>query len=547
MTEKQEMSGNFIRTKLLRGVSMLADVVKITLGPRGRSVLIEKAGESPRVTRSGSSVSREIVLEDSLENIGAQMVKEVASQTIEEAGSGATVTTILAQAILKESVGLVAAGMSPIDVKRGIDIATNKAVEAIRAEARTADISNRIEAVSITASNGESEIGYLITEAFRRVGYEGVISVEPHLGQETIVDFVEGMQIERGYLSPYFVTNSEKMIGDFENCMILLYEKKISSIQPLTHILEAVLHKQCPLLIIAEDIEGEALATLVVNKIRGELKVSAIKAPGFGDRRTAMLHDIAVLTGGQVISDDMGMDLSRVTIEMLGNAARVTVTKDATTIIGGYGKKKEILSAIGLIRRQIEKTTSDYDREKLQERLAKLAGGVAIIRVGGITELDVKERVDHIENALNATRSALQEGVVAGGGVALFNAVKSLDELEGANSDQNAGIAVLRKALEAPLRQIAENAGVEGALVAEVVREAGDPNFGFNAHTKEYGNMFAMGVVDPAKAVRVALQNASSVAGLLIMTEGATLPGRPDVPLPDDWPTPKPRKGDQSA
>jgi chaperonin GroEL len=465
------------------------------------------------------SVAKEIELEDKFENMGAQMVKEVASRTNDEAGDGTTTATVLAQAIVKEGMKAVAAGMNPMDLKRGIDLATSKVVEAIKAASRPVNDSAEVAQVGTISANGEAEIGRQIAEAMQKVGNEGVITVEENKGLETETDVVEGMQFDRGYLSPYFVTNADKMVADLEDCLILLHEKKLSSLQPMVPLLEQVIQSQKPLLIIAEDVEGEALATLVVNKLRGGLKIAAVKAPGFGDRRKAMLQDIAILTGGQVISEDLGMKLENVGMDMLGRAKKVSITKDATTIVDGAGEKAEIEARVSQIRQQIEDTTSDYDREKLQERVAKLAGGVAVIRVGGMTEIEVKERKDRVDDALNATRAAVQEGIVVGGGVALVQAAKKLAGLEGVNSDQNAGIAIVRRALEAPLRQIAENAGVDGSVVAGKIRESSDAKFGYNAQTDEYGDMFKFGVIDPAKVVRTALEDASSIAGLLITTE----------------------------
>ncbi|MBC7154128.1 MAG: chaperonin GroEL [Rhodobacteraceae bacterium] len=507
------------RNRMLRGVNTLADAVKVTLGPKGRNVVIEKSFGAPRITKDGVTVAKEIELEDKFENMGAQMVKEVASRTNDEAGDGTTTATVLAQAIIKEGLKSVAAGMNPMDLKRGIDLATTKVVAAIKAASRPVSDSAEVAQVGTISANGEAEIGRQIADAMQKVGNEGVITVEENKGLETETDVVEGMQFDRGYLSPYFVTNSEKMIADLEDCYILLHEKKLSSLQPMVPLLESVIQSQKPLLIIAEDVEGEALATLVVNKLRGGLKIAAVKAPGFGDRRKAMLQDIAILTGGQVISDDLGMKLENVGIDMLGRAKKVSITKDETTIVDGAGEKAEIEARVAQIRQQIEDTTSDYDREKLQERVAKLAGGVAVIRVGGMTETEVKERKDRVDDALNATRAAVQEGIVVGGGVALIQAGKSLDGLKGINSDQDAGIAIVRKALEAPLRQIAENAGVDGSVVAGKIRESNDLKFGFNAQTEEYGDMFKFGVIDPAKVVRTALEDAASIAGLLITTE----------------------------
>jgi chaperonin GroEL len=507
------------RNRMLRGVNTLADAVKVTLGPKGRNVVLDKSFGAPRITKDGVSVAKEIELEDKFENMGAQMVKEVASRTNDEAGDGTTTATVLAQAIVKEGMKSVAAGMNPMDLKRGIDLATAKVVGAIKAAARPVNDSAEVAQVGTISANGEAEIGRQIADAMQKVGNEGVITVEENKGLETETDVVEGMQFDRGYLSPYFVTNSEKMIADLEDCMILLHEKKLSSLQPMVPLLESVIQSQKPLLIIAEDVEGEALATLVVNKLRGGLKIAAVKAPGFGDRRKAMLQDIAILTGGQVISEDLGMKLENVTVDMLGRAKRINISKDNTTIVDGAGEKAEIEARVAQIRTQIEETSSDYDREKLQERVAKLAGGVAVIKVGGMTEIEVKERKDRVDDALNATRAAVQEGIVVGGGVALVQAGKTLEGLKGFNSDQDAGITIVRRALEAPLRQIAQNAGVDGAVVAGKVRESTDPKFGFNAQTEEYGDMFKFGVIDPAKVVRTALEDAASVAGLLITTE----------------------------
>ena len=507
------------RDRMLRGVNILADAVKVTLGPKGRNVVIDKSFGAPRITKDGVTVAKEIELLDKFENMGAQMVKEVASRTNDEAGDGTTTATVLAQAIVKEGMKAVAAGMNPMDLKRGIDMATTKVVAAIKAAARPVKDSAEVAQVGTISANGEAEIGRQIADAMQKVGNEGVITVEENKGLETETTVVEGMQFDRGYLSPYFVTNADKMIADLEDAFILLHEKKLSSLQPMVPLLEAVIQSQRPLIIVAEDVEGEALATLVVNKLRGGLKIAAVKAPGFGDRRKAMLQDIAILTGGQVISDDLGMKLESVTIDMLGRAKKVSITKDNTTIVDGAGVKAEIEARVGQIRAQIEETTSDYDREKLQERVAKLAGGVAVIRVGGMTEVEVKERKDRVDDALNATRAAVQEGIVVGGGVALIQAGKVLEGMTGANSDQTNGINIVRRALEAPLRQIAQNAGVDGAVVAGKVRESKDKNFGFNAQTEEYGDMFKFGVIDPAKVTRTALEDAASVASLLITTE----------------------------
>ncbi|MGV6850276.1 MAG: chaperonin GroEL [Marinibacterium sp.] len=517
------------RDRMLKGVNILADAVKVTLGPKGRNVVLDKSFGAPRITKDGVTVAKEIELEDKFENMGAQMVKEVASRTNDEAGDGTTTATVLAQAIVREGMKSVAAGMNPMDLKRGIDLATAKVVEAIKAASREVKDSDEVAQVGTISANGETEIGKQIADAMQKVGNEGVITVEENKGLETETDVVEGMQFDRGYLSPYFVTNADKMTAELEDCMILLHEKKLSSLQPMVPLLESVIQSQKPLLIIAEDVEGEALATLVVNKLRGGLKIAAVKAPGFGDRRKAMLQDIAILTGGQVISEDLGMKLENVTMDMLGSAKKVQITKDETTIVDGAGDKAEIEARVSQIRAQIEETTSDYDREKLQERVAKLAGGVAVIRVGGMTEVEVKERKDRVDDALNATRAAVQEGVIVGGGVALVQAAKALDGVSGANSDQDAGVAIVRRALEAPLRQIAENAGVDGAVVAGKVRESSDVAFGFNAQTEEYGDMFSFGVIDPAKVTRTALEDAASIAGLLITTE-AMVADKPEKP-----------------
>ncbi|MFT4621003.1 MAG: chaperonin GroEL [Sulfitobacter sp.] len=507
------------RDKMLKGVNILANAVKVTLGPKGRNVVIDKSFGAPRITKDGVTVAKEIELEDKFENMGAQMVKEVASRTNDEAGDGTTTATVLAQAIVQGGLKSVAAGMNPMDLKRGINLATTKVVEEIKAASRPVNDSAEVAQVGTISANGEADIGQQIADAMQKVGNEGVITVEENKGLETETDVVEGMQFDRGYLSPYFVTNADKMIVELEDAVFLLHEKKLSSLQPMVPLLESVIQSQKPLVIISEDVEGEALATLVVNKLRGGLKIAAVKAPGFGDRRKAMLQDLAILTGGQVISDDLGMKLESVTMDMLGSAKKITITKDETTIVDGGGEKAEIEARVAQIRGQIEETTSDYDREKLQERLAKLAGGVAVIRVGGMTEIEVKERKDRVDDALNATRAAVQEGIVVGGGVALIQAGKILDGLKGENSDQDVGIAIVRKALEAPLRQIAENSGVDGSVVVGKIRESDDLTFGFNAQTEEYGDMFKFGVIDPAKVVRTALQDAASIAGLLITTE----------------------------
>jgi chaperonin GroEL len=519
MGAKQLKFNTDARNRLLKGVDLLADAVRVTLGPKGRNVILDKSFGAPRITKDGVTVAKEIELEDKFENMGAQMVREVASRTNDEAGDGTTTATVLAQAIVREGMKSVAAGMNPMDLKRGIDKAVQVVVEDIKAQARTVSGSDEVAQVGTISANGEEAIGRQIADAMQKVGNEGVITVEENKGFETETEVVEGMQFDRGYLSPYFITNADKMIAELEDALILLHEKKLSSLQPMVPLLESVIQTGKPLLIIAEDVDGEALATLVVNKLRGGLKVAAVKAPGFGDRRKAMLQDIAILTGGQVISDDLGMKLENVGLDMLGKARKVSITKDETTIVDGAGEKAEIEGRVAQIRTQIDETTSDYDKEKLQERLAKLAGGVAVIRVGGASEIEVKERKDRVEDSLNATRAAVQEGVVVGGGVALVRASKKLDGLTGDNPDQTAGIAIVRKALQSPLRQIAENAGVDGSVVAGKVMDSTDAAFGFNAQTEEYGDMFKFGVIDPAKVVRTALQDAASVAGLLITTE----------------------------
>jgi chaperonin GroEL len=519
MGAKQVKFNTDARNRLLKGVDILADAVKVTLGPKGRNVILDKSFGAPRITKDGVTVAKEIELEDKFENMGAQMVREVASRTNDEAGDGTTTATVLAQAIVREGMKSVAAGMNPMDLKRGIEQAVAVVVEDIKKQARTVSGSDEVAQVGTISANGEEAIGRQIADAMQKVGNEGVITVEENKGFETETEVVEGMQFDRGYLSPYFITNADKMLADLEDAVILLHEKKLSSLQPMVPLLEAVIQSQKPLLIVAEDVDGEALATLVVNKLRGGLKVAAVKAPGFGDRRKAMLQDIAVLTGGQVISEDLGMKLENVGLDMLGKARKISITKDETTIVDGHGEKSEIEARVAQIKQQIEETTSDYDREKLQERLAKLAGGVAVIRVGGASEVEVKERKDRVDDALNATRAAVQEGVVVGGGVALVQASKKLAGLEGANPDQTAGISIVRKALQSPLRQIAENAGVDGSVVAGKIMESNDPAFGFNAQTEEYGDMYKFGVIDPAKVVRTALQDAASVAALLITTE----------------------------
>tara|TARA_B110000444_G_scaffold78223_1_gene73968 strand:- start:1259 stop:2911 length:1653 start_codon:yes stop_codon:yes gene_type:complete len=507
------------RDRMLRGVNTLANAVKVTLGPKGRNVVLDKSFGAPRITKDGVTVAKEIELDDKFENMGAQMVKEVASRTNDEAGDGTTTATVLAQAIVKEGTKSVAAGMNPMDLKRGIDLAVKKVVSELIAASRPVSDSAEVAQVGTISANGEEEIGSQIADAMQKVGNEGVITVEENKGLETETDVVEGMQFDRGYLSPYFVTNADKMTVELEDALILLHEKKLSSLQPMVPLLETVIQSGKPLVIISEDVDGEALATLVVNKLRGGLKIAAVKAPGFGDRRKAMLQDLAILTGGQVISEDLGMKLENVGMDMLGTAKKISITKDETTIVDGAGEKAEIEARVAQIRGQIEETSSDYDREKLQERLAKLAGGVAVIRVGGNSEVEVKERKDRVDDALNATRAAVQEGVIVGGGVALIQAGNALDKLKGANSDQNAGIGIVKRALESPLRQIAENAGVDGAVVAGKVRESNDKAFGFNAQTEEYGDMFKFGVIDPTKVVRTALEDAASIAGLLITTE----------------------------
>ena len=519
MAAKEVKFNTDARDRMLKGVNILADAVKVTLGPKGRNVVIDKSFGAPRITKDGVTVAKEVELSDKFENMGAQLVKEVAARTNDEAGDGTTTATVLAQAIIKEGLKSVAAGLNPMDLKRGIDQATAKVVETLKAASRPVADSAEVAQVGTISANGEEFIGKQIAEAMQRVGNEGVITVEENKGMETEVEVVEGMQFDRGYLSPYFVTNPDKMVADLEDALILLHEKKLSSLQPMVPLLESVIQSGKPLLIIAEDVEGEALATLVVNKLRGGLKIAAVKAPGFGDRRKAMLQDIAILTGGQVISEDLGMKLENVTIDMLGKAKKVSINKDNTTIVDGAGEKAEIEARVSQIRQQIEETTSDYDREKLQERVAKLAGGVAVIRVGGATEVEVKERKDRVDDALNATRAAVQEGVIVGGGVALVQATKALEGLKGANADQDVGISIIRRALEAPLRQISENSGVDGAVVAGKIRESDSTSFGFNAQTEEYGDMFKFGVIDPAKVTRTALENAASVAGLLITTE----------------------------
>ncbi len=507
------------RDKMLRGVEVLSNAVKVTLGPKGRNVVIEKSYGSPRITKDGVTVAKEIELSDKFENMGAQMVREVASKTSDVAGDGTTTATVLAASIVREGAKSVAAGMNPMDLKRGVDMAVAEVVKDIEARAKKVKSSEEIAQVATISSNGDTSIGQMIAQAMKKVGNEGVITVEEAKTAETELDVVEGMQFDRGYLSPYFITNAEKMIAELEDVYVLIHEKKLSSLQAMLPILEAVVQTGKPLLIIAEDIEGEALATLVVNKLRGGLKVAAVKAPGFGDRRKAMLEDIAVLTAGQTISEDLGIKLENVTLNMLGRAKRVRIEKENTTIIDGAGKKPDIQARIAQIKAQVEETTSDYDREKLQERLAKLAGGVAVIRVGGSTEVEVKEKKDRVDDAMHATRAAVEEGIVAGGGVALLRATAAVKKLSSDNSDVQAGINIVLKALEAPIRQIAENSGVEGSIVVGRIRDNKSQTFGFNAQTEEYGDMLQAGIVDPAKVVRAALQGAASVAGLLITTE----------------------------
>ncbi|MCW5751406.1 MAG: chaperonin GroEL [Alphaproteobacteria bacterium] len=507
------------RGRMLRGVDILADAVKVTLGPKGRNVVLDKSFGAPRITKDGVTVAKEIELADKFENMGAQMVREVASRTNDVAGDGTTTATVLAQAIVREGCKAVAAGMNPMDLKRGIDLAVERVIGDIAKRSTSVTSEDQIAQVGTISANGEREVGEMIARAMQKVGKEGVITVEEAKGLETELDVVEGMQFDRGYLSPYFVTNAEKMTVELDNPYILLHEKKLSGLQAMLPVLEAVVQSGKPLLIVAEDVEGEALATLVVNKLRGGLKVAAVKAPGFGDRRKAMLEDIATLTGGQVISEDLGIKLETVTLAMLGQAKRVRIDKENTTIVDGAGKKKEIEARCNQIRQQVEETTSDYDREKLQERLAKLAGGVAVIKVGGATEVEVKERKDRVDDALHATRAAVEEGIVPGGGVALLYATRALDGLKGANHDQQMGIDIVRRALQSPARQIAENAGVDGAVVAGKLLEQKNVKLGYNAQTDEYVDMVKAGIIDPTKVVRTALQDAASVAGLLVTTE----------------------------
>jgi chaperonin GroEL len=507
------------RDAMLRGVDILANAVKVTLGPKGRNVILDKSYGAPRITKDGVTVAKEIELEDKFENMGAQMVREVASKTNDTAGDGTTTATVLAQSIVREGAKSVAAGMNPMDVKRGIDIAVTAVVKDIEKRAKKVSSSAEIAQVGTISANGDASIGKMIAGAMQKVGNEGVITVEEAKSLDTELEVVEGMQFDRGYLSPYFITNAEKMLAEMEDAYILLHEKKLSSLQAMLPVLEAVVQSGKPLVIVAEDIEGEALATLVVNKLRGGLKVAAVKAPGFGDRRKAMLEDIAILSGGQLISEDLGIKLENVTLAMLGRAKKVIIEKEKTTIVGGAGKRKEIEARVGQIKAQIEETTSDYDKEKLQERLAKLAGGVAVIRVGGATEVEVKEKKDRVEDALNATRAAVEEGIVPGGGVALLRAKKAVGRLTNDNSDVQAGINIVLKALEAPMRQIAENSGVEGSIVVGKIMENKSETYGFDAQKEEYVDMVEAGIIDPAKVVRTALQDAASIAGLLVTTE----------------------------
>jgi chaperonin GroEL len=533
MAAKDVKFGQDAREKMLRGVDILAEAVKVTLGPKGRNVVIEKSFGAPRITKDGVTVAKEIELADKFENMGAQMVREVASKTNDLGGDGTTTATVLAQAIVKEGAKFVAAGMNPMDLKRGVDIAVLEVVKALEKSAKKVKSSAEVAQVGTISANGDALIGEMIANAMQKVGNEGVITVEEAKSLDTEVDIVEGMQFDRGYLSPYFITNADKMVADLEDAYILIHEKKLAGLQAMLPVLEAVVQTGKPLIIVAEDVEGEALATLVVNKLRGGLKVAAVKAPGFGDRRKAMLEDIAILTGGQVISEDLGIKLENVTLAMLGRAKKVLIEKEKTTVVDGAGKKKDIEARIGQIKAQIEETTSDYDREKLQERLAKLAGGVAVIKVGGSTEVEVKEKKDRVDDALNATRAAVLEGIVPGGGIALLRAKMAVAKLKSENADVQAGINIVLKAIEAPIRQIAENAGVEGSIVVGKVLENKSATFGFNAQTEEYVDMFDAGIVDPMKVVRTALQNAASVSSLLITT-GAMIAESPkkDSPAP---------------
>ncbi len=523
------------RERLLRGVDILANAVKVTLGPKGRNVVLDKSFGAPRITKDGVTVAKEIELADKFENMGAQMLREVAQKTNDTAGDGTTTATVLAQAIVREGVKAVAAGLNPMDLKRGIDTAVEAVVEDVKKRSKKVSTNDEIAQVGTISANGERDIGEMIAKAMQKVGNEGVITVEEAKSLETELDVVEGMQFDRGYLSPYFITNADKMVCELENPFILLHEKKLSGLQAMLPVLEAVVQSGRPLLIVAEDVEGEALATLVVNKLRGGLKVAAVKAPGFGDRRKAMLEDIAILTGGQLISEDLGIKLENVTLDMLGKAKKVRVEKENTTIIDGAGKKQDILARTNQIRAQIEETTSDYDREKLQERLAKLAGGVAVIRVGGATEVEVKERKDRVDDAMHATRAAVEEGIVAGGGVALLLATKALAKLKPANDDQKVGIDIVRRALQSPVRLIAENAGVDGSIVIGKLLESTNANFGFDAQSGEYVDMLKAGIIDPTKVVRTALQDAASVAGLLVTTE-AMVAEKPEKKAPPAMP-----------
>ncbi|MBY5355814.1 chaperonin GroEL [Rhizobium leguminosarum] len=535
MAAKEIKFSTEAREKMLRGVDILANAVKATLGPKGRNVVIDRSFGAPRITKDGVSVAKEIELEDKFENMGAQMVREVASKTSDVAGDGTTTATVLAQAIVKEGAKAVTSGMNPMDLKRGIDLAVAAIVAELKANARKISNNSEIAQVGTISANGDAEIGRFLADAMERVGNDGVITVEEAKTAETELEVVEGMQFDRGYLSPYFVTNADKMRVEFEDPYILIHEKKLSNLQSMLPVLEAVVQSSKPLLIIAEDVEGEALATLVVNKLRGGLKIAAVKAPGFGDRRKAMLEDIAILTAGTVISEDLGIKLESVTLDMLGRAKKISIEKENTTIVDGSGAKTDIEGRVAQIKAQIEETTSDYDREKLQERLAKLAGGVAVIRVGGSTEVEVKEKKDRVDDALHATRAAVEEGILPGGGVALLRAVKALDNLSVANQDQRVGVEIVRRALEAPARQIAENAGAEGSIVVGKLREKSEFSYGWNAQTGEYGDLYAQGVIDPAKVVRTALQDASSIAGLLVTTE-AMIAEKPKKDAPPPMP-----------
>jgi chaperonin GroEL len=528
------------RTKMQKGVDILADAVKVTLGPKGRNVIIDKSFGAPRITKDGVTVAKEIELEDKFENMGAQMVREVASKTNDEAGDGTTTATVLAQAIVREGCKSVAAGMNPMDLKRGVDAAVSAVIAELRKKAKKVSSDEEVRQIGTISANGDADVGTMISEAMQKVGKEGVITVEEAKSLTTELEVVEGMQFDRGYISPYFVTNAEKMFAELEDPYILLHEKKVSGLQSMLPLLEAVVQSSRPLLILAEDVEGEGLATLVVNKLRGGLKIAAVKAPGFGDRRKAMLEDIAILTGGQVVSEDLGIKLENVTLDMLGTAKKITITKEETTIVNGAGKKADIQGRCNQIRAQIDETSSDYDREKLQERLAKLAGGVAVIRVGGATEIEVKEKRDRVEDAMNATRAAVEEGIVPGGGTALLRASKVLEKLTPENDDQRVGMEIIRKALQAPVRQIAENAGVEGSIVVGKLLETKDASYGYNAATDKFEDLVKAGVIDPVKVVRTALQDAASVAGLLITTEamvaeqpseggGGGMPAMPDM------------------